>query len=647
MKKTKILVVGIMLIIAAMMFSACGTDSKCPNGHTEVVDPAKEATCTESGLTEGKHCSVCGKVIVKQETVPAKGHTPEVTEKGVAATCTEDGMTDEVKCSVCKEIISAKEVIKATGHKPGEWITDKEASYSEKGSKHVACGVCGKTLETAEIAKLQRAASDFNVTIAEPVSIKTATGVGAGGVAGWGNHESRIVHTSHGDYAAYTTGDTYNDETGVNVLPFAAFKIYPSGTVTKVFDDLKVYDSSGVTLFADKDENVWVLVVNDNRRTPQLDVAVTAYRIDAFTDEVTVYFHSYEIPLVGSGFGYGGAAYDPYTNKIIAEIADGDPSYGDDKGTIEWFLFDVRSLTWDPEYRQINVDNRYCYPFIMPDGRGGMYIIAGRDYRCTSAGYPEIGDHNTGVEWKTAPAKTYRNYDQSAGYVWDSERIFYIPDMTVSEGKFFWAVPADYSKVENQSQEERYKIENRIKNWYPNFQINNGGDVFIDSEGYLHVIWYKQYLYAASTRAEADNMFYHDVYDIRNVKSLDDFSEALLVSSSPIKNGVADGKCYSFRLFEDEEGNLFYISASVDKTLNDDPLKIKSNKKGTGVLTVYYLEGTPETGYTFTEIAEKKLADDYMINISNRGSLLVDGHVGAIIMKGSDYLYYGIEIATK
>lgn len=35
-------------------------------GHTEVIDSAVAATCSETGLTEGKHCSVCSTVIVKQ-----------------------------------------------------------------------------------------------------------------------------------------------------------------------------------------------------------------------------------------------------------------------------------------------------------------------------------------------------------------------------------------------------------------------------------------------------------------------------------------------------------------------------------------------------------------------------------------------------
>ncbi len=43
-------------------------------GHTEEVIPGKDATCTESGLTEGKKCSVCGETTVEQEVIPALGH---------------------------------------------------------------------------------------------------------------------------------------------------------------------------------------------------------------------------------------------------------------------------------------------------------------------------------------------------------------------------------------------------------------------------------------------------------------------------------------------------------------------------------------------------------------------------------------------
>ena len=43
-------------------------------GHTEAIDPAKEATCTQTGRTQGSHCSVCGVVIKAQTVTPALGH---------------------------------------------------------------------------------------------------------------------------------------------------------------------------------------------------------------------------------------------------------------------------------------------------------------------------------------------------------------------------------------------------------------------------------------------------------------------------------------------------------------------------------------------------------------------------------------------
>lgn len=62
-------------------------------GHTVVTDAAKAATCTETGLTEGSHCSVCSAVLVAQQTIKAKGHTV-----GTAATC-----TSKAVCATCHQ----------------------------------------------------------------------------------------------------------------------------------------------------------------------------------------------------------------------------------------------------------------------------------------------------------------------------------------------------------------------------------------------------------------------------------------------------------------------------------------------------------------------------------------------------------------
>ena len=100
--------------------SVCGTvlvaQEVIPaTGHTVVVDEAVEPTCTETGLKEGSHCSVCGTVLVAQQEIPATGHTV-VTDEGKAPTCTETGLTEGSHCSVCNEVLVAQQEIPATGH---------------------------------------------------------------------------------------------------------------------------------------------------------------------------------------------------------------------------------------------------------------------------------------------------------------------------------------------------------------------------------------------------------------------------------------------------------------------------------------------------------------------------------------------------
>ena len=81
-------------------------------GHTEVIDDAVAPTCTETGLTEGKHCSVCNEVLVAQQTVAALGHSYSAVV--TAPTCTEKGYTTYT-CSTCgDEYVSG--TVNALGH---------------------------------------------------------------------------------------------------------------------------------------------------------------------------------------------------------------------------------------------------------------------------------------------------------------------------------------------------------------------------------------------------------------------------------------------------------------------------------------------------------------------------------------------------
>ncbi len=72
--------------------------------HTgeEITDPAVEPTCTETGLTEGKHCSVCGVTINGLKTIPATGHSWDDGIVITEPTATSTGVM-LYTCIVCKE----------------------------------------------------------------------------------------------------------------------------------------------------------------------------------------------------------------------------------------------------------------------------------------------------------------------------------------------------------------------------------------------------------------------------------------------------------------------------------------------------------------------------------------------------------------
>ena len=84
-------------------------------GHKLTKTEAKAATCTETGLTEGVHCSRCNTVLKAQTETPALGHV-EVKDAAKAATCTETGLTEGVHCSRCNTVLKAQTSTPALGH---------------------------------------------------------------------------------------------------------------------------------------------------------------------------------------------------------------------------------------------------------------------------------------------------------------------------------------------------------------------------------------------------------------------------------------------------------------------------------------------------------------------------------------------------
>ena len=122
------------------------------------------ATCTTAGKTQGKHCSTCNEILVAQTDIPALGHswnegeittTPDCTHAGVKTfTCTRTG------CSETKT-----ETVNALGHNHStEWTVDKEATFTEKGSKSHHCSRCADKADVTEIAALGHSWNEGEIT---------------------------------------------------------------------------------------------------------------------------------------------------------------------------------------------------------------------------------------------------------------------------------------------------------------------------------------------------------------------------------------------------------------------------------------------------------------------------------------------------
>ena len=162
-----------------------------------------EPTETEVG-SKHKECTVCGDVLLT-ESIPAIGTTPpdddntgsgdgtggdntggddntgdepecthsdtEIRDKK-DATCSEAGYTGDTYCADCGMKLVSGSATDKTAHTEGGWIVDKEPTVTEQGSRHTECSVCGETVKTEAIAKLELNL-DFGGAVAQAKAAET------------------------------------------------------------------------------------------------------------------------------------------------------------------------------------------------------------------------------------------------------------------------------------------------------------------------------------------------------------------------------------------------------------------------------------------------------------------------------------------
>ena len=149
----------------------------CENHNWDDGVVSVPASCSREG-TRVLSCSLCGRM--KREPIAKTSHTPEI-QKAKEASCTEPGLTEGAVCSVCGEILSAQETVPATGHHYHTKV--QKATFSVDGyiTDVCDCGAIGsasiiRKIETVTLKKNSRSFV-YNGKVQRPeVTVKDSGG---------------------------------------------------------------------------------------------------------------------------------------------------------------------------------------------------------------------------------------------------------------------------------------------------------------------------------------------------------------------------------------------------------------------------------------------------------------------------------------
>ena len=137
--------------------------------HEPVTIKKIEPTCTKTGMTAGSVCKGgCGKVFVKREVIPAKGHD-YVSIETAAPTCTTEGVITYT-CSTCS--YSYEEPIAMLEHDK-VWEVTTPADIGIEGKEELICTVCGQIFDEKIIPALENPTNEE--TESEEVSSEEVT----------------------------------------------------------------------------------------------------------------------------------------------------------------------------------------------------------------------------------------------------------------------------------------------------------------------------------------------------------------------------------------------------------------------------------------------------------------------------------------
>jgi len=172
-KKLIMIIVALLLILLIIIIVIAGLNHECKHKHTSVLE-AVTATCTDSGLTEGKKCDDCGEVIKEQEIIETLNHSYDEGVVIKEQTCTETGML-EFTCEDC----GYTETEEIEVHHYLEPEHEKRATCREEGVDKYVCADCGYT-KTESVEKAEHdwediGGSSYSETCTKCKSIKVSS----------------------------------------------------------------------------------------------------------------------------------------------------------------------------------------------------------------------------------------------------------------------------------------------------------------------------------------------------------------------------------------------------------------------------------------------------------------------------------------
>ncbi|MBQ3791806.1 MAG: hypothetical protein II797_01755 [Clostridia bacterium] len=385
--------------------------------------------------------------------------------------------------------------------------------------------------------------------------ILTGSGMTVNWMSNHGGGQTRMVNAPSGIYFGLFTGDDPN----ADPIPMDLIHLKDDGTSESVLHDEMPYRGSGpmISLMLDAKGNIWMYSGWTDEEKAQhtfvFDYNLWKYepetgKVTRFQNRIPYYFaycNSY------GGGGYSTTAIDLENNRIFIIC-----NIGNKPGFMEWLCFDLETETWSSPFGA-QLDYRYCYTYILPDGQGGYHVFNQRDVQVTAV----KTDYGKNVE--STSRQTFTNwYDNNM--LFDEWDYFHVPD-PYAEG------------VDAQFPVEAAHYEYQ-KGLYPDFWANSS-DILIDKDGYLH------FFYTAHENNTYGDRCVHVVYDPK-----DNMKEIRRQTMDFAANSNTNYFC---RMFQDTTG-AFYIVCARSYT-NPLDIEIWGAASSTDELKLLYAEFYPDS----------------------------------------------------